>query len=92
MKFISRALQIISVILALAAAIVGASVAFDGSAEHIFASVKDRGGMDLFGSDFNALLQSLISDGKRNAVASICAALAALLQGVALVLEWKNTR
>jgi len=90
MNVARRTLQIASVILALAAAMIGAAIALDGSTEKLFQAVSSRNGMDVFGSDFDVLLQSLIADGKRNALAATCAALAALLQGIAIVFEWKE--
>ena len=75
----------------LVAATIALFVAMDNSTEQLLMVMRARGGMDLFGSDFDALLRSLISDGRWNAWAAAAAALAAGLQGIAVVLEWNRS-
>ncbi len=54
------------------------------------ATVRAHGGMDLFGSDFDALVNSLIHDGRYNAIAAALAALSALLQAAAFITDQKK--
>jgi len=71
------------------AAILSIFASLDDSADTIAKAVAARGGMDLFGSDFDALISSLIWQGRLNSWAALCSACAVLSQAAAL---WSERR
>jgi hypothetical protein len=91
-RAVDNLLTVLSLLCALSAAIVGIRVALGSSTEQILASMNARGGMDIFGSDFAALLRSLISDNKWTAWAATLAAASVLFQVVSIFVKWKVQR
>ncbi len=88
-KRLDSALDLLSLTFALGAAIIGIWVASGSSTEQILASMSTRGGMDIFGSDFEALLRSLISDNKWTAWAATLAAASVFFQVVSIFVKRK---
>jgi len=80
-------LDLLSLTFALCAAIIGIWVASGSSAERILASMSAHGGMDIYGSDFEGLLRSLISDNKWTAWAATLAASSVFFQVVSIFVK-----
>jgi hypothetical protein len=78
-------IQVFSALLAFAAAVFWLKASCDVTPDQVAAAMKSHGGMDIFGSDLTKIVDALIQQGRLNAYAAFCAALAALLQGVGII-------
>jgi hypothetical protein len=82
-----RVLNFFSMLLAFGAALIALSVARNGASEQILATLKAQGGMDILGTDFEALMNSLIHDGRLNGVAALLAASSTFVQVIAFMIQ-----
>lgn len=87
----SLIIQILSAVFAFAAAAFWLKASIDHAPDRVAAAMKSRGGMDIYGSDLTKVVDALVQQGRLNAYAAGCAAIAALLQGISIVgvaLKW----
>jgi hypothetical protein len=80
MSRLSCAIQILSALFAVAAAIFWFKASIDATPNQVASAMKSQGGMDVFGSDLTRVVDALIHQGQLNAYAAGCAGFAALLQ------------
>lgn len=79
--------EVLAIIFGLAAAIFWMLASIESTPDNVAAAMQQNGGMDVFGSDLSNLINGLIKQGKLNAYASGCAALAAIAQSLVLYLR-----
>ena len=80
-------LEYASVGFAFAAAALWLWASVENSPDTVDALMTQHGGMDILGTDLTTLVTGLIEEGRRNAYAAKCAAVAALTQGLSLILR-----
>jgi hypothetical protein len=81
-------IQLISAAFALAAAVLWLLASRDRAPIQIMDGIQSLGGPDIFGSHQVQLITALIKQSQLNARAAICAAVAAILQAVAIVISF----
>jgi hypothetical protein len=86
----SGLLSVLAILLAAASAVTSILIAIDDTTAGILKATHDRGGIDIFGTDFDALLKALIADSRKNAIAASRTGLPAMVQGIAIALEWNK--
>jgi hypothetical protein len=86
-KYYGSGTELFSMLLAFGAALIALSVARNGASEQILATLKAQGGMDILGTDFEALMNSLIHDGRLNGVAALLAASSTFVQVIAFMIQ-----
>jgi hypothetical protein len=82
--------EIGSVVLSFFAAALWWWASIENTPDNVALSIKDAGGMDVFGSHLEVLLGGLIEQGQRNVYGARCAAGAAALQGVTFILKFRK--
>jgi len=79
-------IQIFSALFALAAAVLWHQASKDPAADNVMKGIQQLGAPDAFGSHETQLVAAVIKQSGLNAKAAICAAVAAVLQSVGVIL------
>jgi hypothetical protein len=79
-------IQVVSALFAFAAAILWLLASKDRAANNIMDGIQQLGGPDIFGSHETQLVAAVIKQSGLNAKAAVCAAVAAMLQGIGAIL------
>ena len=88
LKKIQAGLEILSAIFGIAAAVLWLWASIESTPNVVADLMKQHGGMDIFGSDLMHLVDGLIEQGRRNALAAKAAAGAAFCQTIAIFLRF----
>jgi hypothetical protein len=93
-RWLLLTVQVLSALCAIGAAGLWFAASIDSTPERVLDAMRARGGMDIFGSDMNELVQSLAWQGTMNARAAGAAGLSALFQalGVAITISKGRAR